>query len=66
LLDEFVYKEKPPITQPLLQPAENGKAREYDDTDPFIPAYMYDAMKEKRPSKYMLLRSCSHEAPFCS
>jgi hypothetical protein len=72
LLNEFVYKEKPPLTQPSLQLAEKGKAREDeekkeedDDTDPFIPTYMYDAMKEKGQFKNMLVRSCAHAAPFC-
>jgi hypothetical protein len=43
----------PSLTQRSLHLAEKGKARddetkkEDDDTDPFIPTYNYDAMKEK-------------------
>jgi hypothetical protein len=69
LLDEFVYKEKlSPTQQSLL--ADKGKAREEerekddDDTDPFIPTYMYDAIKEKRQFKNILVRSCAQAAPF--
>jgi ubiquitin carboxyl-terminal hydrolase 10 len=71
LLDEFVYKEKPSLIHQSLQKAEKWKAREDeeeknedDDTDPFIPTYMYDAMKEKRHFKNMLVRSCAYAAPF--
>jgi len=61
LLGEFVYKEKPSLTQQSLQRAEEGMAREDekekedgDGTDPFLPTYVYDAMKEKRRLKDML------------
>ena len=67
-MDEFVEKEKPSQTQQSLQPFEKGKAREADDTDPFVPTYLYDAMKEKRLFKNMLVvtvvRSCAHDPPF--
>ena len=56
-MDEFVEKEKPSQTQQSLQPLEKGKAREADDTDPFIPTYLYDAMKEKKLFKNMLVPS---------
>jgi ubiquitin carboxyl-terminal hydrolase 10 len=71
LLDEFV-EEKPHPTLQTLQLVEKGKAREdekekkeADDTDPFIPTYLYDAMKEKSQFKNMLVRFCAHTAPFC-
>jgi hypothetical protein len=64
LLDEFAYK-KAPLTQPSLQLAEKGKEREDDDTNPFIPTYVYEAMKEKRQFKSMLVRYCAHAVPFC-
>ena len=66
LLDEFVYKDKPSLTQQSPQRAEKGKAwedekeKEVDDgTNPFLPTYVYDAMKEKRRLKDMLVRSCA-------
>ena len=68
LLDEFVYKEKTSLTQRSLQ---LGKAREDEmrkednEMDPFIPTYVYDAMKEKRHFKSMLVRTCAHIARFC-
>jgi hypothetical protein len=72
LLGEFVYREKPSLTHRSLQLAEKGKAREDekekkedDDTDPFIPTYIYDAMKEKIQFKNMLVRSCAHVVYFC-
>ncbi|KAF8495929.1 hypothetical protein F5888DRAFT_1615230 [Russula emetica] len=59
LLNEFLYK-KPLLTQQSLQLANKRKAREDErriedeDTDPFLPKYVYDAMKEKRQLKRML------------
>ena len=71
-LDEFAYKGKPPLRQQSLQLTEKGKEREEekekkedDDTNPLLPTYMYDAMKEKRQLKNMLVRSSAHEARFC-
>ena len=70
-LDEFVYKEKPTLTQQLVQLVGNGKAKEVErgkredgDTDPFKPTYMYNAMMENRQFKHMLVRSCTHAALF--
>ena len=72
LLNEFVHKEKTSLTQWSLQLAQKGKAREDEterkednDMDPFIPTYVYDAMKEKKQFKGMLVRACTHIAPFC-
>ena len=42
-----------------------SKEKEDSGTDPFIPAYMYDAMKEKRQFKNMLVGSYAHAVPFC-
>ena len=71
-LGEFVDKGKPYLTQQLQQLAEKGKARENErvkkednGTDPFIPTYVYDAMKEKRQFKRILVRTCAHVVPFC-
>ena len=70
LLDEFVQKEKTSLTQRL---AQKGKAREDEiekkgdnEMDPFIPTYVYDAMKEKKQFKSMLVRTCAHIARFVS
>lgn len=72
LLGEFVYKEKPSLSQRSLQLAAKGKAREDDkekkeddDTDPFIPTYVYDAMKEKYQFRNMLVSFCAYAVPFC-
>jgi hypothetical protein len=73
--EEFMFKEEPrPMQQPLQQPeAATGKPREDDQekkihnaADSFEPTYIYDAMKEKRQLKNMLVRSRGHiAAPFC-
>ena len=39
--------------------------KEDDDTEPFTPIYVYDAMKEKRHFKSMMVRSCAQVAPLC-
>jgi ubiquitin carboxyl-terminal hydrolase 10 len=71
-LDEFMHKEKTSLTERSLQLAQKGKAREDEtikkednDIDPFIPSYVYDAMKEKKQLKRMLVRTCAHIALFC-
>ena len=60
-LEEFVFKEEPP---PSHQEAAVGKMREDEDTmkghnavNSFEPMFIYDAMKEKRQLKYLLVRS---------
>ena len=70
-LGEFVDMEKPSLMQQSQQLAEKAKARENErekkvdnGTDPFIPTYVYDAMKEKRPFKRMLVRTCAYVLPF--
>jgi Ubiquitin carboxyl-terminal hydrolase len=39
--------------------------KEDDGTEPFTPMYVYDAMKEKRQFKSMLVRSCAQVALSC-
>jgi hypothetical protein len=38
--------------------------KEDDDTEPFTPMYVYDAMKEKRQFKSMPVRPCAQAAPY--
>jgi hypothetical protein len=70
LLDEFVHKDRPSLTQQSMQLTERGKARENgkmkegDGLDSFLPTYVYDAIKEKKQFKNMLVRPCASEAPF--
>ena len=44
---------------------EFADKKEDDDTEPFAPTYVYDAMKEKRQFKNLLVRSCAPPAPSC-
>jgi hypothetical protein len=67
--EEFVFKEEEP---PPPQQAVGGKPREDKDAtkehkaiDSFEPMYMYDAMKEKRQLKDLLVRSRDQDAPYC-
>jgi hypothetical protein len=53
-LDEFVYKEELPVTQQLRHKAARGRER-----------YMYDAMREKRQLKNLLVSSRVQDASFC-
>jgi ubiquitin carboxyl-terminal hydrolase 10 len=65
--EEFMFKEKePPPTQQSPQQAAGGKLREDEEHNPvdsFEPTYMYDAMKEKRQLKNLLVRSRDQDAP---
>ena len=72
LLDEFVHKEELSVTQRSQQNAEKGEERrneegnkEHDVVGSFNPRYMYDAMKEKRQLKKLLVCSRNQDAPFC-
>jgi hypothetical protein len=72
LLDEFVYKEERFVTQRPQQNPEKGEERrneegkkEHDVAGSFNPRYMYDAMKEKRQLKPLLVCSRNQDAPFC-
>lgn len=54
-LNEFAYKEKLSLAQQCPQQATRGKTRkdekkkeDNDGVHPFIPTYVYDAMKEKK------------------
>jgi hypothetical protein len=63
-LDEFLCKEELPVTQQ----AARGNAMEIEDrkkVDSFNPRYMFDAMREKRQLKNLLVRSRTQHAPFC-
>ena len=68
---EFVVEEELPSTQQQSQPATGGTSRadeeKKDDNvvDSFEPMYMYDAMKEKRQLKPLLVRCRVHVAPPC-
>ena len=58
-LKEFVVQELP-STQEREQPATGGSLtaeKEMNLVDSFDPTYMYDAMKEKRQLKPLLVRS---------
>ena len=65
--EEFRSEAKEPLsTQQPLQQAARGKSREDEEereehsaVDSFEPLYMYDAMKEKRQLKHLLVRSCA-------
>ena len=58
--EEFMNKEEPPPTQQAAdgKPREGGEAKkEPNAVDSFEPTYIYDAMKEKRKLKGLLVRS---------
>jgi hypothetical protein len=61
--EEFTFKEEPTPMQQPLQQAAMGKPRENEEektenkvVDSFEPTYLYDAMKEKRQLKDLLVR----------
>ena len=62
--DEFVYNEEPPPTQRQTLQAARGKPSEGEEetsenktVESFDPTYMYDAMKEKKQLKDLLVRT---------
>jgi ubiquitin carboxyl-terminal hydrolase 10 len=70
--EEFMFKEEPPPTQRPPQQAARGKLMEDEEEkkenkvlDSFEPTYMYDAMKEKKKLKDLLVRSRDQDVPFC-
>ena len=67
--EEFEFKEKePPPTQRSPQRAAGRKPRKDEKGKKehnAVPTYMYDAMKEKRQLKGLIVRSCDQDAPFC-
>jgi ubiquitin carboxyl-terminal hydrolase 10 len=67
---EFSVKEGSPSTQRRSQPATGGELRadeekNDDNVYPFEPTYLYDAMKEKRQLKPLLVRSPAHVVTSC-
>ena len=66
-VEEFVFEEKePPSTQQAPQQAAGGKPKDNEDAkkelnamSPLEPTYIYDAMKEKRQLKDLLVRPCA-------
>jgi len=72
---EFIVEEESPSTQQQSQPATGGTSRAEEEkkddnvvdnvVDSFEPTYMYDAMKEKRQLKPLLVRSRAHAAASC-
>jgi Ubiquitin carboxyl-terminal hydrolase len=75
LFEEFTFKEKKShpiqVTQPSLQQAagrepmeDEGENEEQKVADTFEPTYMYDAIKEKRQLKNLIVRSRNQDAPF--
>jgi hypothetical protein len=68
--EEFTFKKKePPPTQQLPQQATRERPDEDEEDkdkvmDPFEPTYMYDALKEKRQLKKLLVGSRAQNAPF--
>jgi hypothetical protein len=65
--EEFMVMEKDlPPTQRSPQQAEDEEARKKRNAvDSFEPKYLYDAMREKRQLKNLLVRSRDQDAPFC-
>ena len=65
--EEFVFKDKEPPQQVAGgKPREDEEAKkEHNSVDSFEPTYMYDAMKEKRQLKRLLVRSRSQDALLC-
>ena len=58
---EFIVDEESPSTQRQSQPATGGISRADEDIiDSFEPTYLYDALKEKRQLKPLLVRSHTH------
>ncbi len=68
---EFIVEEESPSMQQQSQPATGGTSRadeekEHDSiVDSFEPSYMYDAMREKRQLKPLLVRPRAHVAASC-
>ena len=63
-LGEFVHEEKTFLTKRSLQLVQKGKVKEDEvekkeenDMGPFIPTYVYDAMKEKKQFRSMMVRT---------
>jgi ubiquitin carboxyl-terminal hydrolase 10 len=73
--EEFMFREKespPPtqVTQDLVRQAAKGKPRkdevekkDNEIVDSLEPTYLYEAMKEKRRLKHLLVRSRCQDVP---
>ena len=68
--EECMFTGKPSPTQQALQQAVRERLREdeeenegHDSMDLFQPTYMYDAMKEKRQLRGLLVRSRDQDPP---
>jgi hypothetical protein len=77
--NEFLFKDKEPLPtqQPLQQPettkgkAKEGEVEKKDNKimDSFEPTYLYEAIKEKRQLKHMLVRTrcpCAYPMLICA
>jgi hypothetical protein len=70
-LKEFLVEEESPSRQQQSQPDTGGTSRADEDkkddnvVDSFEPTYVYNAMKEKRQLKPLLVRSRAHVAASC-
>ena len=65
--EEFMFKEESSSTQQSpQQDAKEGEdeKKEQNTADPFEPTYLYDAMKEKRRLKNLLVRSRDQDASY--
>ena len=69
LFEEFMLKEKEPPQEPEAareKPREVEEAKKMHDVfGSFEPMYMYEAMKEKRQLKDLLVRHNDRDASFC-
>jgi hypothetical protein len=71
-LDELPYQEKSLLTQQHMRQAPGGKAMGDEEdkevnggVNPFMPTYVYDAMKEKRQFINMRVRFCVRVEAYC-
>ena len=69
--EEFMFEEKgpPPLKEPPQQAANDMSSEEKDKitvADSFEPTYLYDAMREKRQLKDLLVRFRNQDAPLIS
>jgi ubiquitin carboxyl-terminal hydrolase 10 len=61
--EEFMFKEKEP--PPMQQEPQEPEDEEAKAIGSFEPTYLYDAMKEKRQLKSLLVRFHNQDAAFC-
>ena len=66
LFEEFMLKEEPPQNIVGKKTREDEVAKKkHDVIDSFEPMYIYEAMKEKRQLKNLLVRPNDRDASFC-